>query len=336
MKNIFHLLCPAVFACTSLLFSACGSSKSDPTPTPTTPTAQTGTLNGQITPAASITTVTATDAANKNTTATPNATGAYSFTGLAAGTYTLIFTAATGYTAPANQTGVVVTAGGTTTAAPITVTSSTSNNGRVNGQITPANAITTVTAVSASNQPITTTPLASGAYTFSLAAGNYTLRFTPATGFTAPADQLISVSAGGTTTPTPTNVTQSGGTATLTVNGTAVAVNLVRAELAFGDLSLTLITATGESVVLHVSPYTSGTSRTGNFAGVSDARLRYTDGSAEWAAATTGNPVGAYTVTPAGTSPSRVSGTFNAPLNPTTSGAAGTKTVSGTFTTVAY
>ena len=333
MKTIFHLLCLAVFACTTLLFSACGSSKSDPTPTPT---AQTGTLNGQITPAGSITTVTATDAAAKSTTATPNATGAYSFAGLVAGTYTLSFAAATGYTAPANQTGVVVTAGGTTTAPPVTVTSSTSNNGRVNGQITPANAITTVTAVSASNQTTTTTPSASGDYTFSLAAGNYTLRFTPASGFTAPANQLITVSAGGTTYPNPTNVTQSGGTATLSVNGTAVAVSLVRAELAFGELTLTLMTATGESVVLRVIPYTSGTSRTGNFAGVSDARLRYTEGSAEWAAATTGNPVGSYTVTPAGTNPSRVSGTFSAPLNPTTAGTTGTKTVSGTFTTVAY
>ena len=148
---------------------------------------------------------------------------------------------------------------------------------------------------------------------------------------------MITVSAGGTTTPNPTNVTQSGGTATLTVNGATVTVSLVRAELAFGDLTLTLNTATGESVVLRVSPYTSGTSRSGGFAGVSDARLRYTDASsAEWAAATSGNPVGAYTVTPAGTNPSRVSGTFNAPLNPSTTGATGTKTISGTFTTVAY
>jgi hypothetical protein len=281
---------------------------------------------------ASITTVTATDAANKNTTATPNGTGAYTFTGLAAGTYTLSFTAATGFTAPANQTGVVITAGGTTTAAPVAAIGS----GRVTGQITPANAITSVTAVSASNQTTTATPSASGTYTFNLAAGDYTLRFTPATGFTAPADQLISVSAGGTTTPSPTKVTQSGGTATLTVNGAAVTVNLVRAELSFGDLTLTFITAGGQSVVLRVSPYASGATRTGNFAGVSDARLRYVEGSAEWAAATTGNPVGAYTVTPVGTNPSRISGSFNAPLNPTTSGATGTKTVSGTFTNVAY
>ncbi|MDB5235719.1 MAG: hypothetical protein JWR44_2712 [Hymenobacter sp.] len=208
--------------------------------------------------------------------------------------------------------------------------------GTVNGQITPANSITTVTAISATNQTTTATPAASGAYTFSLAAGNYTLRFTPATGFTAPADQLISVSAGGTTTPDPTTVTQSGGLATLTVNGTAVAVSLVRAQLAFGDLSLTLLTATGQSVVLTVSPYTSGAARTGNFAGVSNSRLRYTEGNAEWAAATTGNPVGSYSITPAGTNPSRISGAFSAPLNATTSGATGTKTISATFTSVAY
>ncbi|GAB2868513.1 SdrD B-like domain-containing protein [Hymenobacter ruber] len=123
MKNILNLLFLAVFACTGLLLSACGSTKSDPTPT-----AQSGTLNGQITPATSVTTVTLTDAANKTTTTTPNSTGAYTFTGLAAGTYTLSFTAATGYTAPANQTGVVITAGGTTTATPVTAAAISTNN----------------------------------------------------------------------------------------------------------------------------------------------------------------------------------------------------------------
>jgi hypothetical protein len=131
MKNLLHLLFLAVFACTSLLFSACGSTKSDPTPT-----AQSGTLNGQINPAASVTTVTATDAASKTTTATPNSTGAYTFTGLAAGTYTLSFTAATGYTAPANQTGVVITAGGTTTATPVTLTQGGSGSFVVGGVTT--------------------------------------------------------------------------------------------------------------------------------------------------------------------------------------------------------
>lgn len=117
MKNVLHLLFLAVFACTTLLFSACGSTKNDPTP-------QTGVLNGQINPAAAVTTVTATDAANKTTTATPNASGAYSFSGLAAGTYTLSFTPASGYAAPATQS-VTITAGGTTTATPVTATTST-------------------------------------------------------------------------------------------------------------------------------------------------------------------------------------------------------------------
>ena len=122
MKHFFLSFLLALFAGLSLVLSSCGDSKkADPTP-------QTGTLNGQITPAASVTTITATDAANKATTATPTATGAYTFGGLAAGTYTLSFTPATGYAAPANQTGVVITAGGTTTATPVTATIISTNN----------------------------------------------------------------------------------------------------------------------------------------------------------------------------------------------------------------
>jgi hypothetical protein len=210
-------------------------------------------------------------------------------------------------------------------------------NGTVQGQITPATAITTVTATDSLNRSVTATPTATGAYTLSLPKGLHTLRFTPAPGYTAPVDQLISVSAGGITIPDPTNVTQSGGTASLTVNGTPVSVLLVRAEYSFGDLTLTLLGGSGQQVRMRVSPY-DGASSTGTFLGFSNARLSYTDASgAEWQLPDNGAPTGSYAVTSTGTSPVRVSGSFSctlqpAPGNPTS----GMRTVAGTFTNVAY
>jgi hypothetical protein len=213
----------------------------------------------------------------------------------------------------------------------------TPQTGTVQGQITPANSITTVTATDSVNHVTSATPTASGEYTFALPKGNYVLHFTPANGFTVPVDQLISVSAGGITIPDPTNVTQSGGTATLTVDGTAVTVSLVRAGVASGELDLTLLSATGQTTVLHIYPY-QGTARTDSFAGFSDNRLRYTAsvGGPEWISPATGTPTGSSIVTPTGTSPVRVSGSFSCTLQPYAGGATGPKVVAGTFTNVAY
>ena len=208
--------------------------------------------------------------------------------------------------------------------------------GTVVGQITPATAITTVTAIDSLNRAVTATPTATGEYTLKLIAGYHTLRFTPATGYTAPPEQRIEVSAGGFTIPDPTKVTRDGGTATLSVDNTAVAVTLVRADFSFGDLTLTLLTATGQTAELQISPYREA-ARTGTFAGFSDARLFYTDATgAQWGAPTTGTPTGAFAVTPMGTNPVRVSGSFSCTLQAKVGGATGTRAVSGTFTNVAY
>jgi hypothetical protein len=334
MKLLLHFLFVAFFATTTLVLSSCGDSKKpDPAPAPTT-----GTLNGQITPANSVTSVTATSTSTPATTATatPNASGAYTFSTLAAGIYTLSFTPATGFAAPNNLNIVVVTAGGITTAPPVT----TPRGGTVNGQITPANAISTVTAVSASNsnQIATATPSASGAYTFRLAAGTYTLRFTPATGFTAPPNQTIGVNDGGNTTPSPTRVTQSGGTATFSIDGTATPVDLVRADYVTRDLGLTLLLPNDRKVLLRVYPYDQ-TAVTGTFGGVSNAVLFYNENititNYGWQSPITGTPTGSYTVTPAGTNPVRISGTFSCTLQDYTTGTAGTRVVSGTFANVA-
>ena len=73
-----------MFAGFSVALTSCGDD--DPTPT-------TGTVSGQITPAASVTTVTATNTTTQSTaTATPTSAGAYTISNLAPGTYTLSFT----------------------------------------------------------------------------------------------------------------------------------------------------------------------------------------------------------------------------------------------------
>jgi hypothetical protein len=94
----------------ALVTTSCGSS-SEPEPAKAT-------LSGQITPAGSVSTVTATTASGQTATATPGSTGAYSFPNLAVGAYTLTFTAAPGYTAPAPQQVTLAASG--TAATPVT------------------------------------------------------------------------------------------------------------------------------------------------------------------------------------------------------------------------
>ncbi|MGY3088203.1 hypothetical protein ACVWYF_001236 [Hymenobacter sp. UYAg731] len=219
--------CLAVSA--SLAATSCGSKKDDPI---VQPQAQTATLSGQISPAGSITTVTATDASGKASTATPGSTGTYSFPGLALGTYTLSFAPAAGYTAPAN-TPMTLVAGGTT--APTTTVAATPTTATLSGQISPAGAVTTVTATNASGTTVTATPGSTGSYTFpNLPFGVYTLTFAPASGYTAPAAATVTLVAGGTTAPT-TTVAAAPTTATLTgqVNP-AGAVTTVTATSASG------------------------------------------------------------------------------------------------------
>lgn len=123
MNKIVRVLILALLTGSALATTSCGSKSSDPQ---AQPQVQTATLSGQISPAGAITTVTATDASGKATTATPSSTGAYSFPGLAVGAYTLTFAPTAGYNTPAPQQ-VTLTAAGTTattttaTLAPATV-----------------------------------------------------------------------------------------------------------------------------------------------------------------------------------------------------------------------
>ena len=254
MKHFSITLLLALFAGFSLVLSACGDSKkADPTPT-------TGTLNGQITPAAGVTTVTATDAANKTTTTTPNASGAYSFSALAAGTYTVSFTPAAGYAAPANQN-VTITAGGTTTANPVTPVTSSST----------------------------------------------------------------------------------GGTGTFTVAGVTTTGSLVTANYFSNNLSVTIASTTGRSLVMNIDGFANaaGTFSLSNPSTASQLIYSEQVGTAaqQWTTASFlsgGLGTGTAVITSIGSNPRRVSGTFTATAYPATSASTGTRTITGSFTNVAY
>ena len=118
------------------LLESCSHKTADPAPAP----APTAVLSGQVTPAGSVVTVTATNAAGVGVTATPDATGAYAFANLPLGAYILTFTPAAGYTQPA-PVSVTLAAGGTTAPA-LKVT------------LAPASATITVNGGAAMNVPL--------------------------------------------------------------------------------------------------------------------------------------------------------------------------------------
>ena len=100
MPQFLRLLLSALLLSTLLLATSCGSKTKDPQG-PTQP--QTAKLSGQLT-AGAVTKVTATDGAGKASTATPTATGDFSFADLPVGAYTLTYAVADEYIVPAPQT----------------------------------------------------------------------------------------------------------------------------------------------------------------------------------------------------------------------------------------
>lgn len=100
----------ALLSLAALLFLAtaisCSKKTDDPIAPPTT-----GSLSGTISPAGAVSRVTATNAGGLAFLATPNATtGAFSIDKLAPGVYTLSFTPASGYAAPADRS-ITIAAG---------------------------------------------------------------------------------------------------------------------------------------------------------------------------------------------------------------------------------
>src|ERR1700730_9108731 len=208
------------------------------------------TISGAISPTASGNGSTVTLAQNGTTitTTTANATGSYSFTGLANGTYTVTPTK-TGFTFnPASQTAVV-------NGADVTVPTfaATAVSFSISGGISPAasGSGSTVTLAQNGTTITTTTANASGNYSFTgLANGTYTV--TPSkTGFTFnPTSQTAVVSGSNVTVPTfaATAVTFSisggispaasgnGSTVTLAQNGTTMTTTTANAT---GNYSFT-------------------------------------------------------------------------------------------------
>ena len=163
MKKRLHLVALATALATTLVTASCGSKKDDPQAQ-----TQTAVLSGQVTPAAAVTTVTATDASGKTATATVTSTGAYAFAAMQPGTYTLAFTPAAGYAAPAAAT-VTLAAGGTT-----------------------APAITAALAVASATYTVDGTPMTAN-YIFSQGSGNSNLRVLTFTANPGGAPPTISV-----------------------------------------------------------------------------------------------------------------------------------------------
>lgn len=154
---------------------------------------QTYTLSGAITPTAGGSGATITLSGAATATVTGNGSGAFSFSGLADGTYTLTPTH-TGYTfSPTSQNATVTAAN--VTGINFTATAQTVPTYSISGTISPAAGGDLATVTLSGAASATTTASASGTYTFTgLANGAYTI--TPSnTGYAfAPANQAVTVS----------------------------------------------------------------------------------------------------------------------------------------------
>jgi hypothetical protein len=233
--------------------TSCGDKKTDPV---AQPQASTATLSGQVTPAGSILSVTATDASGKASVATPNSsTGAYSFSSLALGTYTLVFAPASDYVAPATAS-ITLVAGGTTvptvTVAPVPTTATLS------GQINPAGAVASVRATNdASGTVYTVTPTSTGAYSFpNLPFGRYTVLFIAAAGYNATISTVsTTVVAGGTTLPLLT-VSQLPTQALYMLNGATVTPIYLSPQVLGSDRFITFETSANQRLTLFLQGLT--------------------------------------------------------------------------------
>ncbi|MBC7447975.1 MAG: hypothetical protein H7330_07930 [Hymenobacteraceae bacterium] len=218
--------------------------------------------------------------------------------------------------------------------------------GSISGKFEPANSISKVTATDTTGNTtavFTTTPVADGTFAVdNLLAGNYTLSFSPKTGYTAPAARAVTVEAGATTdqgtiTVAPTGGGASGGTLTYKVGGTAVTATTVAGS--YGSNILLLLGNTGTTPsttqVLGISvPSITGPGTFSISSGAANGT--YTRGSAGWS--TGGGGTGSVVVTTFNTTTRKASGTFSFTA-PALSGssATGSKAITnGIFTNVSF
>ncbi|MBD2769658.1 hypothetical protein IC235_17345 [Hymenobacter sp. BT664] len=236
MNTYLRYLALCLLASSLLTAVSCSSKKDDPQAQP--PATVTATLSGQVSPAGSIATVTATDANGKAITATPNRNGTYSFPGLPLGSYTLTFTPAAGYIAPTPASAALVAGG---TVVPTTTVVAAPTTATLSGQVDPVGSVTTVTATPSSGRPTTTTPGSTGAYSLpNLPFGEYTISFTAAPGYQAITTVFrVTLVVGGTTVPTVT-ATLVPTSASYSVNGTTVTPVNINSQVVSGDRVITL------------------------------------------------------------------------------------------------
>lgn len=211
--------------------------------------------------------------------------------------------------------------------------------GVIAGKFSPAAAITTVTATDAASATFTATPAADGSFTISdLKAGSFTVSFTPKTGYAAPANRAVTVTAGQTNDLGTINVTTgssgSGGSVTYKLDGTSVTASAVNSVFSSGIFVMNAASAGGSSLGLSIS----GITGPGNFplGPLNFATGSYTVGGAAWATTLSGS--GNINVTTFNTTTRKASGTFNFTAGPALGGSAtGNKQVTnGVFTNVSF
>jgi len=212
--------------------------------------------------------------------------------------------------------------------------------GSINGQVSPADAVTTVTATGGSNTSVSANPGVGGAFTIgNLAAGTYTVSFTPANGYVAPPSRTVTVSTGSVTdlgTITvggggPTN----GGTLRFVVTGQTIAASSLTAFLAGEVLSIQAATPP-RSITLTLAPVT-GPGIIDLVGGQSSAT--YSFNSTTQMVWSTTQPGGGGTVQITSFDPvtRRASGTFNFVAQPLSGGASGEVLITnGLFTDLTF
>ena len=143
----------------------------------------------------------------------------------------------------------------------------TPTTGSLSGTVSPAGALSKVTATDAGGLTFVATPDAAGAFSIKdLQPGSYTLTFAPATGYTAPADRSITIVAGQNVGAGTVSVDSDGsirsGTVTWTVDGTNYSTTNVLGSLtanSFGGTALSFgATATMGNIAYEVEVDISG------------------------------------------------------------------------------
>jgi hypothetical protein len=177
-------------------FIAASCSKKE-NPVPAVPNV--GKITGTVSPAAAFSSITATGGPNgSSTSVSPNAdNGEFSIANLKAGTYVLSFSAAPGYTKPADRN-LSLAAGETNNVGTIRVSAYVA--GTVDGNCSPANSLRSARLTEPGSQdgPVAS-PDVNGYFRFNnVAPGTYNISFEAAPGFLPPAPRVITVS-GGTT-----------------------------------------------------------------------------------------------------------------------------------------